>query len=97
MIDATLLKAAGVAVVALVTGVGAVYSQFTPRSDFYRHVADARTGTVLELVSRAQSADGDYKDTLCRALIETLNEVCNDSPQHPLCVDRDAYRKQAGC
>ena len=74
-----------------------VETRYTPQGTFYRHVADSKTGVILDLVQRAQGATGDYKTTLCRALIEELGSICSDAPGHFMCSDRDAYIKQAGC
>jgi hypothetical protein len=88
------LIALGTAAIALAIG---AESRYTPQGSFYRHVADARVGTILDLVGRAQGASGDYKDTLCRTLVVELNSVCSDAPGHPVCEDRDMYLEAAGC
>ena len=87
-----------VALVALISaGIMGAESRYTPSPTFYRHVADSRTGTILDIVGRARGASGQYKDTLCSLLVQELNEVCSDSPAHPLCLDREMYLEQAGC
>lgn len=91
------IKALVILATAIAGGVFGAEARYTPTADFYRHVADSKTGIILELVSRAGNADGAYKETLCRTLVQELNGICVDSPEHPMCVDRSEYIKQAGC
>lgn len=70
---------------------------FTPQEDFNRHVAESRTGTILDLVDRAQRADGDFRAVLCRTLRQELAQVCQDAPESAVCEDRLMYLEQAGC
>ena len=92
------LKLAGYGVTAAAGAIGWVYGNFTPESQFSRHVAEERTTTVQNLVETLQKEPaGAYHDTLCKTLEATLAQICLDSPEHPFCKDRMVLMAKAGC
>lgn len=75
-----------------------MYSFFTPSEDFNRHVAEARTGIVQDLIRDLSSEPaGPYRDTLCEALESELAAICLDSAEHPFCIDRMVLLTKGGC
>ena len=102
MIDVAVLKAVGAGAVALIAGVGAVYSQFTPRADFDAYTAaeaasDNRALILSTVKDAAAEPAGAYKDSLCRGLDEAIDELCSIEPEGAICMDRAVYREKAGC
>ena len=96
MID--LAKPAGISVTMVAASIAWIYGNFTPKEVYNRHVAEARTSTVQNLVETLQKEpSGPYHDTLCKTLESTLAEICLDSPDHPFCVDRMVLMAKAGC
>ena len=98
MIDAATVKAAlsggGSATGAIVIGM----FMFADAGDFNRHVAESLRGTILDQVERAAKEEpGEYKQSLCKSLDEMIAELCADEPDDAICMDRDVYRKKAGC
>lgn len=95
MID---VKTTGANVAMIAGAVGWVYAQFTPAENFNRHVAEARTGTILDLKRALANVEpGPYRDTLCETLEAELASVCIDSPEHPFCLDRHMILEDSGC
>lgn len=71
---------------------------FVPSEEYHRHVAESNRGYVLDVVEQARNeSDGPFKDSLCRALTEAISQLCADSPNDSICVDRMLYLDRAGC
>lgn len=86
--------AAGSAAVPVVV----MFALFVPEDEYLRHVADSKSGVILELVDRARAEpDPMYRDSLCRALQEQIGELCASAPDHSLCQDRRLHLERAGC
>lgn len=75
-----------------------MYGFFTQEDDFNRHVADSARGFILDTIERAVVTEpGEYKDSLCRTLQESISELCSAAPEDSICVDRAIYFERAGC
>ena len=97
MLD-TILKIAGGGTTGTAAAIAISYTLFTPHAQFAEHVAKSERGFILETVDRArEQPPGDYKDSLCKTLRESLAELCAAAPTDAICVDRATYLKQAGC
>jgi hypothetical protein len=91
------ISAAVAAIGAIGGGALTLESRYTHQESFYRHVAESRTGIILDLVERARGTDSAFHDSLCRALEEEISALCIDAENHPICVDRGMYLERAGC
>jgi hypothetical protein len=96
MID---FKTTGASVAMIAGAVGWIYQNFTGVDDFNRHVAEARTGTVLDLLERLDTVPrgSDSHGLLCRTLVVELTAICTDAPNHPFCEDREMILDDADC
>ena len=95
-----LLKHLGTGGTSTMVPIVMMFTMFTPQDEFFRHVADSRTGTVLALVDTLQEAPANspLRGTLCNSLRETLAAICRDSDgQDPFCIDRQMIIEEASC
>jgi hypothetical protein len=95
---AALTKFIGTAGTGAAVPIAAMYVLFTPKDEYYQHVADSKVGLVIQLANEAANErNGDYKDALCRQIEEAIGEICAAQPTHSMCQDRQIYREKAGC
>ena len=98
MIDPKTIASIIAAITALVGGSIAVEDRYVDEPTYARHVAENERGFILDLVGKASAVEpGAYKDTLCRSLEEALGRLCDVAPDDSICMDREAFREQAGC
>lgn len=98
MIDPSLIAKLAGGGSAVAVPIVLMYSFFTPKDEYIRHVADSQSGFILQLVNDARSQPpGPYKDSLCRALHGEIGSLCQYAPQHSICIDRQQYIEAAGC
>jgi len=83
---------------AALTPIVVMYYWAVPVETYNRHVAENERGFVLDVVGKAAAVEpGPYKDTLCRTLEEAIGRLCSAQPSDSICMDREAFREQAGC
>jgi len=98
MIDPKTIASIVAAVTAVAGGSLAVEQRYVDEFTYVRHVAESRVGIIFDLIDRiARATDPEFHDTLCRSLEQELTNLCVDSEQHPMCVDRAMLLSKAGC
>jgi hypothetical protein len=110
MIDVALLKTlggslSGGAAALLVAGMvmfpsKSVYEQH--ESEFHAYAAAEQASDLRQQISdtveRASKEEaGEYKTSLCKSLDQAIAELCEIAEKDAMCVDREIYRKRAGC
>jgi hypothetical protein len=99
MLDlASLAKVVGAPLGAAAVPIIAMYQWATPITEHNRLVAESQRGYILDVVEKARTVDpGEFKDSLCRTLEQSLAELCAVAETDALCVDRAMYLERAGC
>ena len=76
----------------------AMYALFTPIDQHLAVTAQINRGYILDVVEKLRTMeDGEFKDSLCRSLHESIAELCASAPEDAICVDRAMWIERAGC
>jgi hypothetical protein len=96
-----ILASAAATVIAIGTiggGYAWVDTTYTKRQEFIQHVAQSRTGTIIDLMGRIKATDqGPLRDTYCKQIVFEFTQLCTEAPDSPLCLDRRAILNELGC
>lgn len=99
MIDPSIIKTLATGGGGAAIPIALMFAWFTPHDEYIRHVAEARTGNVLDIISEIKASESNARlhDTLCNALREELAMICADAPTHSFCLDRQIILDDSGC